>query len=209
VTTPVGPASAVTDQELAALLARIGDDVAPPAAVSTPTKPADAVRPERADVAQVVSDGGLAFDPHLATFGARLGGLLIDAAAVLLFMLPGLGLVVAGSTPLIVLGVVAMMFGFGTATALSARAVSTNGQWIGNRMTGTKVVDVRNGRTVTTGEAGLRFVVRFCVSSIFGIGFLMALGNSQRQTLHDRIAGTVVTGRPRATWSIDDEGTDA
>ena len=40
------------------------------------------------------------------------------------------------------------------------------------------------------------------------IGFLVALGNSQRRTFHDNIAGTVVARRPRATWSIDDEVTD-
>ena len=40
------------------------------------------------------------------------------------------------------------------------------------------------------------------------IGFLVALGNSQRRTFHDNIAGTVVTRPPRATWSIDDEVTD-
>jgi len=43
------------------------------------------------------------------------------------------------------------------------------------------------------------------VSSIFLIGFLVALGNSQRRTFHDNFAGTVVTRPPRATWSIDDE----
>jgi uncharacterized RDD family membrane protein YckC len=46
------------------------------------------------------------------------------------------------------------------------------------------------------------------VSSILCIGFLVALGNSQRRTFHDNIAGTVVTRPPRATWSIDDEVTD-
>ena len=33
----------------------------------------------------------------------------------------------------------------------------------------------------------------------------MALGNSQRRTFHDNIAGTVVIRPTRASWSIDDE----
>jgi len=124
-------------------------------------------------------------------------------------MAPGIALVVVvGSAPLIIVGVLLMLAGFGGATALYARAVSSTGQWIGNRATSTRVVDVRNGRPVDTGVAGLRFALRHLVSSIFLIGFLVALGNSQRRTWHDDIAGTVVTRPPRATWSIDDEEAD-
>ena len=123
-------------------------------------------------------------------------------------MLPGIVLLVTGSTTLVIVGLLVMLAGFGVATVLYARAVSSTGQWIGNRVTNTKVVDVRNGRTVTAGEAGLRFVIRYFVSSILFIGFLVALFDSQRQTFHDRVAGTVVTRPPRATWSIDDEVTD-
>ena len=141
----------------------------------------------------------------LASYGARLGGLIIDNLLTLLFMLPGIALVIVGSTPLIVLGVLAMLAGFAGATLLYARAVSTSGQWIGERITGVTVVAARNGRTVTAGEAGLRFIVRYWISSILYIGFLVALGNSQRQTFHDMIAGTVVTRPARAVWSIDDE----
>jgi uncharacterized RDD family membrane protein YckC len=120
-------------------------------------------------------------------------------------MSPGIVLVVVGSPPLIILGIVLILAGFAGATVAYARSVSSTGQWIGNRVTGTRVVDVRNGKTVAVAEAGLRFVIRFWVSSILLIGFLVALGNSQRRTFHDNIAGTVVTRPPRASWSIDDE----
>lgn len=171
------------------------------------TKPTDVERPERAAVAHIEPEGGIDFDPALASYGARLGGLLIDSVVVALFMLPGIALVLLGSTSLIIAGVVLMLVGFGAATVLYALAVSSSGRWIGNRVTNTKVVDARNGRTITAGEAGLRFLLRSFVSSIFLIGFLMALGNSQRRTFHDNFAGTVVTRPPRATWSIDDEVT--
>jgi uncharacterized RDD family membrane protein YckC len=188
-------------------LSQITDDEMPSApVVGAPlTKPTDVERPEKAQVAKVESEGGIDFDPDLASYGARLGGLLVDAVVVSLCLLPGLALLLAGSTPLVLLGVLLIFVGFGAATLMYARAVSTNGQWIGNRVTGTRVVDVRNGRMVTGGEAGLRFVVRCLVSPILLIGFLMALGNSQRRTFHDDVAGTVVTRPPRATWSIDDE----
>ena len=172
------------------------------------TKPTDVERPARAAAVTIESEGGIDFDPDLASYGARFLGLVVDNVIVLLCMLPGIALVVAGSTPSIIVGLLLMLAGFSLATMLYARAVSRTGQWFGNRVTNTKVVDVRNGRTVTAGEAGLRFVIRYFVSSILYIGFLIALFNSQRQTFHDTVAGTVVTRPPRATWSIDDEVTD-
>lgn len=159
-------------------------------------------------MAKIESEGGIDFDPELASYGARFGGLLIDTLVASVFQLPGLALALVGSTALIILGVLLMCVGFGAATVLYARAVSASGQWIGNRVTGTRVVDARNGRMVTAGDAGLRYVIRHLVSSIFCIGFLIALGNSQRRTFHDNVAGTVVTRPPRATWSIDEEVTD-
>lgn len=169
------------------------------------TKSTDVERPQQVSVGQLESEGGIDFDPDVASYGARFGGLLIDNLVVSLLLLPGIALVLVGSTASVIVGMLAMMVGFGVATVLYARAVSTTGQWIGNRVTKTKVVDVRNGRMVTAGEAGLRFVIRYLVSSILCIGFLVALGNSQRRTFHDNIAGTVVTRPARATWSIDDE----
>ena len=186
------------------------DDVAAVPTVGAPlTKPTDVARPEKAEAVEIESEGGIDFDPDPASYGARFGGLLIDTVIVLLCLVPGIALVVVGSTPLIIVGLLLMVVGFGATTVLYSRAVASTGQWIGNRVTNTKVVDARNGRMVDTGEAGLRFVLRYLVSMIFFIGFLVALGNSQRQTFHDKTAGTVVTRPKRATWSIDDEVTDA
>ena len=188
-------------------MSQITDDDVPgaPAVGAALTEPTDVERPERVEVASIESEGGIDFDPALASYGARLGGLLIDTVITTLFMLPGFALVVVGSTPLVVVGMLAMVVGFSAATAMYGRAVSSSGQWIGNRVTSTTVVDARNGRMITAPEAGLRFVLRSFVSWIFLIGFLVALGNSQRRTFHDNFAGTVVTRPPRATWSIDDE----
>ena len=191
-------------------MSQITDDEVPaaPAVGAALTKPTDVERPDRVEVAHIESEGGIDFDPALASYGTRLGGLLIDTVITTLFMLPGFALVVVGSMPLVVVGMLAMVVGFIAATVMYARAVSSSGQWIGNRVTSTTVVDARNGRMIAAPEAGLRFVLRSFVSSIFLIGFLVALGNSQRRTFHDNFAGTVVTRPPRATWSIDDEVAD-
>lgn len=184
------------------------DDVTSVPTVGAPlTKPTDVERPERAGAVTIESEGGIDFDPDLASFGARFVGLVIDSILVLLCMTPGFALILTGSTPLIVLGLLVSIVGFGGATVLYGRAVSRTGQWVGDRATKTRVVDARNGRMIDTGEAALRFVLRYFVSSILFIGFLMAFFDPQRRTFHDNIAGTVVTRPPRARWSIDDEVT--
>lgn len=120
-------------------------------------------------------------------------------------MVPGIALVLTGSTALVLLGLVLMAAGFVASTAIYARAVSARGKSLGNRVAGTTVVDARNGRMIGTGEAGLRYALRFLVSIIFFIGFFVAFGDSQRRTFHDKIAGTIVIRPQRASWSIDDE----
>jgi uncharacterized RDD family membrane protein YckC len=198
------------DDELAHLLQRLHDegdldDVAAPAVGAGLTKPTDVSRPEKASAASIESEGGLAFDPDLASFGSRAIGLLVDLAILVLWLVPGTAAIIAQSTPLILLGMALLAAGFAASTVFYARAVSRTAQSPGNRLAKTKVVDVRNGRLVEPGEAGLRYVIRFLVSIIFFIGFFMAFGNAERRTFHDKIAGTVVTRPARATWSIDDE----
>ena len=169
------------------------------------TKPTDVIRPERAEAAVIESAGGIEFEPEFASFGARAGGLAVDALVLFALTLPGGIALVSGSAGLIALGALLIVIGFAIGTVLYARAVSSSGQSIGNRAAGTKVVDARNGSMVSAGTAGLRYVIRFLVSPIFFVGFLMALFNAQRRTFHDNVAGTVVTRPPRATWSIDDD----
>ncbi len=203
------PTPAGYDAELAELLARIDEDgdISAPAIGAALTKPTDVTRPERAAAAVIESAGGLDFDPVFASFGARAIGLLVDLVILMVLLVPGIALIVAGSTPLILLGLVLIVAGFAVGTVLYARAITSTGQSVGNRVAGTKVVDARNGRPVESGEAGLRYVLRFAVSIIFFIGFLVAFADPQRRTFHDKIAGTVVTRPARESWSIDDEVT--
>lgn len=195
------------DDELAALLARIDEegDVSAPAVGAELTKPTDVTRPERAAAAVIETEGGIDFDPAFASFGARAVGLLVDLLILTLLLIPGIALIAIGSTPLVLLGLATIVAGFAVGTALYTRAITSTGQSVGNRVAGTKVVDARNGRAVASGEAGLRYILRFTVSIIFFIGYFVALADPQRRTFHDKIAGTVVTRPARASWSIDDE----
>lgn len=157
---------------------------------------------------EIASEGGLEFRPAFASFGARFLGLLVDTAVLALWMLPGIVLMVVGSTPLVIVGAGLMIAGFAIATVRYARTVASSGQSLGNRVMSTRVVDARNGAYVSVGHAGTRFVIRYLISTILFIGFLMAFANNQRRTFHDNVAGTVVTRPPRATWSIDQDQPD-
>jgi uncharacterized RDD family membrane protein YckC len=206
---PGPPPTRGDDAELAALLARIAEDgdadVAAPAVGTALTKPTDVSRPSRPAAPTVESSGGIAFDPEYASFGARAVGLAVDAAMLALFTAPGIVLVALASTVTVLLGILTIVVGFVAATVLYARAVARTGRSVGNRVAGTSVVDVRNGAPLDVGAAATRYVVRFLVSIILFGGFLVAFGNAERRTFHDRFAGSIVVRPPRASWSIDDE----
>lgn len=203
---PQGPRS--TGADLDDLLAQIDADergaTTPSTAPSGPssaesaavTAATPAPRPE------VESDGGLAFDPQLASFGARAVGFFIDSVVLTVLAVPGVVVAVAVNP---VIGAVVVIAGFLVATVWYSRDVAASGRWIGNRAMSTQVVDVRNGRTIDRSRAAVRFVSRQLISPILLFGFLMALANSQRRTFHDQLAGTVVTRPALERWELDDE----
>ena len=65
------------------------------------------------------------------------------------------------------------------------------GRSIGKMLTGLRVRDA-NGNKIGLGKATVRYFAKLVSVAIAGIGLLMALGNSKRQALHDRIVGTTV-----------------
>ena len=49
-----------------------------------------------------------------------------------------------------------------------------------------------NGSKLTIKDSILRYIVSFLSSALFGIGYIMAIFNDKKQTLHDYIIDTVV-----------------
>jgi uncharacterized RDD family membrane protein YckC len=172
------------------------------------TDPRDLERPS--DVAAVVveSTGAIKFDPEFASFGSRAGGWAIDTAITTLALLPGLVLFFAGSGIGRLLAVLLIGLGLGLVAWSYTVAVAQSGQWIGNRLTSTTVVNVSNGEFIDYPHAFTRFIVRAMFSPIFLAGFVVALTNTSRRTFHDQAAGTIVTRPNRASWSIDDEAAE-
>ncbi|MCY4063145.1 MAG: RDD family protein [Chloroflexi bacterium] len=75
--------------------------------------------------------------------------------------------------------------------------VGFNGQTLGKMMLRLRVVKKRGGR-ITILDALLRNVFGYMVSQIFLLGYLWALFDAEKQTWHDKMAGTVVVEERRA-----------
>jgi uncharacterized RDD family membrane protein YckC len=203
-------ASRTTSSDLSDLLAQLGDgtegDIIDPNAALT--DPRDLERPD--DVAAVVveSTGAISFDPEFASFGSRAGGWAIDTAITTLALLPGMVLLFAGSGVVRLLAVLLIAVGVGLIAWSYTVAVALSGQWIGNRLMSTTVVNVSNGEFIDQPHAFMRFVVRAIFSPVLFAGFLLALTNNSRRTFHDQAADTIVTRPRRASWSIGDEAAE-
>ncbi len=75
---------------------------------------------------------------------------------------------------------------------------STRGQSVGMMVFGFKVIDQSTGQYPTLGKAVLRGFIwtleaGFTICIVGAIGWLWMLLDPQRQAIHDKVAGTVVT----------------
>jgi uncharacterized RDD family membrane protein YckC len=128
---------------------------------------------------------------NLASPGMRIVGGLIDV--VILFVINAVvGVVLqkaSGLAGLVNLVIDVLYFAY---------FWSSRGQSIGMMPFGFKVRDVATGQFPTMGKAALRgFVwvleVGFTICIIGAIGWLWQLWDPQKQAIHDKVAGTIVT----------------
>lgn len=151
------------------------------------TDPRDLERPSAASTIVVESEGGINFDPSFASFGKRAVELIVDTIVLGLAMLPGL-VIAAMAGSLWFVGLFVALIGFVLFVVLAARSIAADGQWLGNRVAGTRIVDGITGANIDVGRAGLRVAVRHLISSVLFLGFLIAFTDGQRRTFHDRLA---------------------
>lgn len=119
-----------------------------------------------------------------AEFGVRVAALLIDL--VLVGAVGGISLAVA------VLPFPLLFGGYVFAFWL------WRGTTIGGIVFNLKVVRL-DGRPVDAATAAVRTLVAFLSVAAAGLGFLWCLWDDERQTWHDKVAGTVVVRVPKAT----------
>jgi hypothetical protein len=135
--------------------------------------------------------GPMAVPGNLASPGMRIVGGLIDV--VILIVINGVvGVIlqkVTGLAGIINLAVDIVYFAY---------MWSSQGASIGMMPFGFKVRDMATGQYPTMGKAALRgFIwlveVAFTVCLIGAIGWLWQLWDPQKQAIHDKVAGTIVT----------------
>lgn len=159
----------------------------------------------KAEVRDIASNDG---KQALAGLGARLGAAILDALSVALFVYLPI-LLFAGSDTLLANGEINYMVllqkagisgGIGSLLliAITIYLVKKNGQTIGKKLLGIKVVRT-DGSPATLGRIfWLRNVPLWLVSLIPVVGSVVSLVDSlvifraSRQCLHDQIAGTIV-----------------
>ena len=143
-----------------------------------------------------------------ATFGQRLLACLLDSLIVAAMQIPVLtigGLISssleAGGTnkEAAEAAVGFAMLSFFVLSGGAYYALLEASRWqatLGKRAMGIEVVDIGGGRA-TLLQTSVRFVLRLVSGAIFGLGFLLAMVTSRRQTLHDLCANCVVVKATR------------
>jgi uncharacterized RDD family membrane protein YckC len=125
-----------------------------------------------------------------AGFGSRLGAALLD----------GILLGIVG-------GIIGAIFGAGPGEVnASSQAINTaiglayfiyfeggtTGQTIGKKVLNIRVIDFSTGGPVGYGKAAGRYIGRILSAIPLGLGYFWMLWDKEKQTWHDKIAGTVV-----------------
>jgi uncharacterized RDD family membrane protein YckC len=128
---------------------------------------------------------------NLASRGLRIVGGLIDGVILFIVLLIVYLIVGRNYWPAIFIGVA-------IDTAYFAYFLSSRGQSIGMMAFGFKVRDLATGQYPTLGKAALRGVIwslefKFTFWIIGAIGWLWMLWDPQKQAIHDKVAGTIVT----------------
>lgn len=74
----------------------------------------------------------------------------------------------------------------------------TTGQTIGRGVVGTRLISEKTGQPIGVGMAFVRDLAHIVDAVICYVGFLFPLWDSKRQTLADKIVGTVVVTVPKS-----------
>lgn len=148
--------------------------------------------------------------PAYASFGARLGALLIDSLIGALFAIPAIIALNAVPTTIeectidgdprlcevptgagwaIIIGLGVL---FGLAYLIWFAKMVGKGQSIGMKATNIRVADAQSGEAIGTGRAVGWYFAHIISGMICYLGYLWMLWDSKKQTWHDKIVGTVV-----------------
>jgi uncharacterized RDD family membrane protein YckC len=127
-----------------------------------------------------------------AGFWQRFGAYLIDVIilgvlqVVFRLISPGVGLVLS-----IVVGIVYF-------TMLEG---GPKGQTVGKMALGIRIIDLSRGGSIGYGRAFIRYIGRIVSAIVILLGYLWMLWDKEKQTWHDKFAGSVVV--PVSAYPVD------
>jgi uncharacterized RDD family membrane protein YckC len=121
-----------------------------------------------------------------AGFGSRLGAAIIDGLvlAIPLWIL----LVVAPDAA----GVIYLVYLVASIAYFTILEGGASGQTLGKRALGIRVYDLRQGGPIGPGRAFIRWIGRYVSTLVIFLGYLWMLWDPEKQTWHDKLAGSVV-----------------
>ena len=133
--------------------------------------------------------------PHnLASWGIRAGGFLIDYAPILIFQL----IFIRNTTFLTLVGLVGVLY-----WVLMGYLDGLTGQTPGKAIMGTRVVNPQ-GELIGGGAGIGRKFAHIVDGIVCGLGWLLPLVDSKRQTIADKIMTTfVVAGVEKKSFAVD------
>jgi uncharacterized RDD family membrane protein YckC len=136
---------------------------------------------------------------QLAEWAPRAGGFVIDW---LIIFIPSVVLdILTSATNSAFFEILAYIWGIGMWIWFSVQ-VGTTGSSPGMRTVGLRCVSKNTGQTIGTGTAILRWILHIVDSIICFIGWFMPIWDSQRQTLSDKIVGSLVYKVPPEGFSL-------
>lgn len=124
-----------------------------------------------------------------ASFWQRFGAILLDGLILGVVQVVVVGVLSAVSEGAAVIGYLIMIVaGIAYYVVLEG---GESGQTIGKRALSIRVYDLKQGGPIGYGRAFIRYIGRIA-SSILLIGYLWSIWDKEKQTFHDKFAGSVV-----------------
>jgi uncharacterized RDD family membrane protein YckC len=142
---------------------------------------------------------GMAAPGTLATWGPRALGWLIDFAFVIVIVIFIVSTILGHASE--ALGLLLELVVIAVSIYLAIQ-VGQTGQSPGMRVVGLKCIGERTGQPIGGGLGFVRSLAHLVDSLICYVGWLFPLWDSKRQTLGDKIMGTVVIVVPKQPFTV-------
>ena len=147
---------------------------------------------------------------NYASFGARLGAVVVDGLIGAVFSIPAIIMIFAGPRHYVdctvnnvdgicrlptvsTVGIAGLLGAVGLLLfmVLYCKKVAAGQSW-GQKATGVRIVDANTGQSISAGKVFARQICRIFSGFFCYLGYLWMLWDGKKQTWHDKMVNTVV-----------------